>query len=242
MFGFSVFMNEDLDQVKADYISKMAKMGFTGIFTSMHIPEDDIALYKQRLTDLGKLAKRNQLDLMVDVSGTALEKAGFDLQDLTALTEIGVTGLRMDYHISNEQIARWSKQLTISLNASTLTQEDLTELAFHQADFSQIEAWHNYYPRPETGLDEDWFIKKNTWLRQQGLTVQAFVPGDEKYRGPLYQGLPTLEAHRYQHPLASALSLRKMFVDKVYIGDETITTKTQEQFLVYKTDDPSFTT
>ncbi|HFD1784244.1 TPA: MupG family TIM beta-alpha barrel fold protein, partial [Enterococcus hirae] len=152
MFGFSIFMNEALTIEKKAYIQKMAKNGFDGIFTSMHIPEDDASLYKKRLTELGECAKENQLDLMVDISGDALKHAGFSMADLEPLKKIGVTGLRMDYHLSNEQIANWSHQIKISLNASTITPQDVTELQVANADFSQLEAWHNYYPRPETGL------------------------------------------------------------------------------------------
>lgn len=98
---------------------------------------------------------------MVDISGEALKRAGFSLEDLTPLKAIGVTGLRMDYHISNQQIADWSHQLKISLNASTITPNDIDELKEAAADFSQIEAWHNYYPRLETGLDKEWYQEKS---------------------------------------------------------------------------------
>ena len=60
----------------------------------------------------------------------------------------------MDYAIDNQTIAQLSRKITISLNASTLTEKDINELNTYQADFSNLEAWHNYYPRPETGLDK----------------------------------------------------------------------------------------
>src|SRR5699024_11291014 len=75
-------------------------------------------------------------------------------------------------------------------------------------DFTSIEAWHNYYPRPETGLDKLEFINMNKWLKEKGITVMAFVPGEGDLRGPLFEGLPTLEDHRYKHSLGSALELR----------------------------------
>lgn len=162
MFGFSIFMNDSLSEEKKQYIRQMASNGFVGIFTSMHIPEDDVSAYQKRLIELGSEAKKNKLELMVDISGEALERAGFSLEDLTPLKAIGVTGLRMDYHISNQQIADWSHQLKISLNASTITPKDIDELKEAEADFSQIEAWHNYYPRPETGLDKEWYQKKKS--------------------------------------------------------------------------------
>ena len=234
MFGFSVFMNEQIDEQKRCYIGEMAKSGFTGIFTSMHIPEDDASAYKERLAAIGEEAKRHNLDLMVDISGVALQTAGFAADDLSALVELGVTGLRMDFHISNEQMALWSRQIKISLNASTLTEKDIAELEAAGAVFANLEAWHNYYPRPETGLDRQWFAEKNKWLKEKGLTVQAFVSGDSDLRGPLFEGLPTLEEHRGINPLAAAMEIAKLDVDLIYIGDGGLSKKVQQQFLAYQ--------
>ena len=85
MFGFSIFMNEPLTEEKKAYIKQMADSGFQGIFTSMHIPEDDPMAYKKRLMALGECAKKHQLDLMVDISGDALSRAGFSFEDLKPL-------------------------------------------------------------------------------------------------------------------------------------------------------------
>lgn len=77
MFGFSIFLNEELSKETTSYIAEMVQNGFTGIFTSLHIPEDDAAQYRKRLTDLGAIAKKYDLELMVDISGDALKRAGF---------------------------------------------------------------------------------------------------------------------------------------------------------------------
>ena len=48
----------------------------------------------------------------------------------------------------------------------------------------------------------------------------AFIPGDGEKRGPLYEGLPTLEKHRNMRPLEAYLELvQECDVDKVLIGD-----------------------
>ena len=232
MFGFSIFLNEDLSKETETYIEQMAKHGFSGIFTSLHIPEDDVARYRERLSVLGGLAKRHNLQLMVDISGEALQRAGFSFDHPEELLAIGVTGLRMDDHITNQTIARLSKMITVALNASTIVETDIQALQAAQANFQQIEAWHNYYPRPETGLDLRWYCAKNQWLKQQGLTIQAFVPGDEGLRGPIFAGLPTLEGHREQHPLASALDLQST-TDHVYIGDSRLSARSMRQFAAY---------
>ena len=208
----------------------MAQAGFKGVFTSLHIPEDDATKYKERLCQLGSWCQELKLDLMVDISGNALVKAGFQMENVAKLTEFGVTGLRMDYHISNQQIASFSHQLKIALNASTVTQADIDDLKTAQANFSNLEAWHNYYPRPETGLAQEWFLEKNRWLKANGFTIQAFVPGDDNVRGPLYEGLPTLEKDRYRHPLACALWQKEAAVDFIYIGDGGLKERTKKQF------------
>lgn len=234
MLGFSVYLNQDLDhQTKSD-IKLLAKKGFQGIFTSLHIPEEDVTQYRKRLLELARFAQTCQLNLMIDISKDALEQAGFSLENLEELKNAGVTGLRIDDQIANETIAKWSHQIHIALNASTITSQDVQELNAYQADFTRMEAWHNYYPRPETGLERTWYQQKNEWLHQQGFQTQAFIPGDANLRGPLKQGLPTLEEHRHLHPLATFLDLTTLATDHVYLGDAGIQSTTLAQFLQWQ--------
>src|SRR5699024_1734322 len=153
-------------------------------------------------------------------SGDAMKGIGLSLDDPKTIFENGFSGLRMDDGIDSKTIAKLSHYLTVGLNASTLTESDYEQLVHHQADFCNIEASHNYYPRPETGLDENWFYERNKWLKSKRFRIGAFVPGDSNLRLPLYETLPTLECHRYQNPFASYLSLiRDYHIDDVYIGD-----------------------
>jgi len=108
MYGISVFLGEEITNDTIIYIKKMKALGFDGIFTSLHIPEDDTSLYRQRLTDLGAIAKAEKMKIMVDISGEALKRAGFSFDELEPLIELGVTGLRMDYGITIEQMAHAS--------------------------------------------------------------------------------------------------------------------------------------
>ncbi|MGC2938699.1 MupG family TIM beta-alpha barrel fold protein, partial [Enterococcus faecalis] len=78
-------------------------------------------------------------------------------------------------------------------------------------------------PRPETGIGTTFFNEKNRWLKEFGLQVFTFVPGDGQTSGPIFAGLPTLEKHRGQNPFAAAVGLLgDPYVDAVYIGDPTI--------------------
>ncbi|WP_373836142.1 DUF871 domain-containing protein [Jeotgalibaca arthritidis] len=234
MYGFSVFLNEAITDKTMAYVNQMHENGFKGIFTSIHIPEDDHSKYLGRLQKLGQLAKEKQLELVVDASGSALNHLNVGFGNLSSLIEMGITAIRIDYGISNQDVATISRQMGVALNASTISNRDIEELTHYGADFSKMEAWHNYYPRPETGLGKKDFCQQNDWLKKAGFKVMAFVAGDEKLRGPLYEGLPTLERHRYQHPLTSALELEKdCLVDKIYVGDPTIKEATIQQFSSY---------
>jgi len=136
----------------------------------------------------------------------------------------------MDDGIDFSTIANISKEMKISLNASTISEKDLDILKEYGADFSHLEAWHNYYPRPETGLDLHEFTKRNRWLQEQGLKVIAFASGDKNLRKPICKGLPSLEKHRFLHPLGQMLELLYSNVDEVYIGDEGLQDSTLLQF------------
>lgn len=129
----------------------------------------------------------------------------------------------------------YSNKMRIALNASTLTPEFLAALKGHSICLENIEAWHNYYPRPETGLDKEPFIAKNRWLQAEGITTMAFIPGDGLKRKPLFQSLPTLEKHRNQSSFLAYLELEQdCAVDKIFVGDLTLSEDSQIQFQRYE--------
>lgn len=233
MKGLAVYLSEPLTDETKDNIRQMRTIGFTSIFTSLHIPEDDPTLYTERLRDLGALARELKMELVADIAPSSLAALGKTWDDAGSLTEWGVTGLRVDYGVTPKQIADLSKQLMIALNASTVTAEELDLMKAEGLVLEQVEAWHNFYPRPETGLDRDWFNAKNRWIREQGIRVQAFIPGDGQLRGPLHETLPTLEDHRRRSPFACYLELEAS-VDRILIGDPGLSESTMRQFAAYQ--------
>lgn len=237
MLGFSVFLGDAFQKEKKLYIQSMFDLGFQKVFTSLHIPEDDPQQLLINLKQLGQLTKAHNIELMADISIDGLNRLGIDLnqeESIQQLSELGITGIRMDYGISNKIIAEVSQQLSVGLNASTLTDEDVYELKQYQANFSNMELWHNYYPRPETGLSETYFTSLNQKWQDLGIKIAAFTPGDAHLRGPLHQGLPTLEIHRGKHPLYAAIDLlRNYHCEIACIGDEGLLESTKQQFKAY---------
>ncbi|TWT25370.1 DUF871 domain-containing protein [Planomicrobium sp. CPCC 101110] len=234
MRGISVYLGEESIKNLEPYIRRIRENGFSSIFTSLHIPEENPALYEERLKDLGALAVKYDFELMADISPESLAHLGFDWENADGLLEWGLAGLRIDYGIDEKKIAELSGKMKIALNASTLTAENLKRLKSAGLRMESVEAWHNFYPRPETGLDAEEFVRVNQWLKREGLTVMAFVPGDGKRRGPLFQGLPTLEDHRHSSPFSAYLDLLKTgSVDKILIGDPAISEESMAQFALY---------
>lgn len=231
MLGFSIYLDKDIGNEARNYIRLMKKNGFSEVFSSVHIPEEDATQYIKRLRSLGTVCLEENLKLTVDIDEQALRTLGVTISSARDLVSEGISALRLDDGFTNEQIAELSHQLSLALNASTISATDVQQLIKFGADFKHMEAWHNYYPRPETGLDETWFLEKNTWLKQHNFKVVAFVSGDKKLRGPIFQGLPSLEKHRNEHPLVAAYELMKCFaVDKAFIGDPRLSNSVITQF------------
>lgn len=225
MLGFSYYLNDELNNQTQQYFQSMSDNSFEELFTSLHIPEEDTSTKKQKIKQLLQMAEYAGLRVVIDVDKDSLQYLPQNIS--TKMT------LRLDDGFSIQEIAQLSKSIPIALNASTIGKDTYYQLIEQGVDLTHVEAWHNFYPRPETGLDKKWFQQKNHWLHSLGFTVQAFIPGDEQLRGPLEEGLPTLEDHRYQNLLASAIDLSRSEVDKIFIADPKLSAKQRVIFHDY---------
>ncbi|WFR65846.1 MupG family TIM beta-alpha barrel fold protein [Curtobacterium flaccumfaciens] len=134
------------------------------------------------------------------------------------LRSIGVARVRIDFGFSEPEISSIASVLPIALNASTLRAADLAPFA----DLD-VELIHNFYPREWTGLALASVASSVEVARSFGWRVGAFIAGDNVLRGPLGEGLPTVEEHRTMPPLFQALALVDAGVDDVYAGDPALT-------------------
>ncbi|MCU5513643.1 MULTISPECIES: DUF871 domain-containing protein [Bacillus] len=220
MIGVSIYLSKERVKKQEEWLKVAKENGFSSIFTSLHIPEDDPGTYKELIQILGKQALENDMELMVDVSPKSLHHLGMTYENVEELLDWGITGLRMDYGITPKEIARVSHKMKVALNASTITESFWKELITEKIRVENVEAWHNFYPRPETGLAKSFLQKQNQYLHECGIKTMAFISGDGERRGPLYEGLPTLEKQRNMRPLEAYLELvQHCGVDKVLIGD-----------------------
>ena len=211
--GFSLYLSTYEQQ--HDLLKLWAGTG-APIFLSLHISEEFDATYCQRARAICHSLAAFGFRTIADVSVKTLQQ--FGCRSLTELAkELKLWGLRIDYGFTPEEIGEMATRMPIVLNASTTSPTDAARIAAQGRD---VFALHNYYPRPETGLDEDYLMETSHKLREAGLSVQCFIPGDTLLRGPLHEGLPTLEAHRHVLPSAAFVDLALRFgMEDIFLAD-----------------------
>ena len=186
------------------------------VFLSLHISEEFSSDYCARAAELCGWLHAHGFRILADVSQKTVLQ--FGQPDLVALArELHLWALRIDYGFTVPEICTLAAQLPLVLNASVTAPADAARIA---AAGPLVMAMHNFYPRPETGLDDDFFVQSTLALQHAGVRVLAFIPGDDLLRGPLREGLPTLERHRGVRPCAAYADMALHFApDGIFVGD-----------------------
>ena len=221
--GISIYPGLDNSyEENIQLIDSAAQKGITRLFTSFHIPETDTARFKDETGRLLQFARKRNMEIISDVSPNTLQLLGMDRLHLSALQLLGIRTLRLDFGYGMDEIAALSRNpqhIRIQLNASTITARMLNELLRQKADFSNMDALHNFYPREGTGLGEETVVRKTAMLHKAGIRVGAFVPSQFRRRSPLRAGLPTLEMHREYNLSLAARHLAAIGIDSIFISD-----------------------
>ena len=197
--GISLYLSTDI-QKNIEVINKASISGVKFAFTSLNILEENNIDKSERLYKLIELCTKSSINLIVDIN------------------EYTNIYLRIDDGYSLDEIYELSKKNMIVLNASTITKNDLKYLNNKGIDFNKILALHNYYPKKYTGIGEKYFLEQNEKYNEFGIKTMAFVSGDLK-RGPMFEGLPTLENIRDERFITSVLKLISLKTDIVLVGD-----------------------
>lgn len=217
MFGISVYLS-DIDET---YIKKAAECGAKYIFTSLHIPEEDLSELDKNLPYFLQLAKQHNLSIIPDISPYTFEKLGLENNDFEGLKALGFNLVRLDFGFEDvNTVMEITKYFDVVLNASLVNAAYLKQLDEVGFDFNAIYLMHNFYPLQDTGLNDSYFESLNDVHKQYPVKRMAFVAGDKKRRLPLYEGLPTLERHRYTNPYVAAIEMYiKHDIQVILIGD-----------------------
>lgn len=228
MLGISVYagMENKIEDI-VDYIDKAYKLGIKTVFSSAHIPEVDENFERDFETILEECSKRN-MTTIIDISKGYLDR--LDLE------KYKIDYLRLDYGFTIKEAATMSQEygFGISVNATTFSEKEIKEFEKYGGDINKINACHNFYPRRGTGISEELFIEKNKLFNDYGVKTMAFIPSNHIKRGPVYEGLPTIEMHRDVLPIVSAQHLLDLGVDYVVIGDAMASDRELEELSLIK--------
>jgi len=221
--GFSLYLSTFAGQW-----STLAGWTGTGapVFLSLHISEEFDDTYCRRAEEVCRTLASNGFRIIADVSRKTLTQ--FGCRDLVELAgHLQLWALRIDYGFSEAEMAAMAEKMPIVLNASTVSAAAARRIGNAGAE---VFAMHNFYPRPETGLDGDYLLEKTRELQQCGLKVLAFISGDTLLRGPVFEGLPTLEEHRSVLPSAAFADLVIHYgMDGVFVADPGLSEQEQQR-------------
>lgn len=168
--GRSVYLTQFEEQRAS--LSAFAAGG-APVFISLHISEEFDAAYCARVQEMCDFLSAQGWRILADVSEKTIRQ--FGCADLTALAKrLHLWGLRLDYGFSVEQMCALAQQLPVAVNASTTTPEVARQLA---AGGGTVIAMHNFYPRPETGLDPEFLRESTAALQAEGLQGQRYFQG-----------------------------------------------------------------
>lgn len=170
------------------------------------------------------LCRRHGLEPICDLSPTSLSALG--VRDGAELLRFDLDYIRLGKGFDIRQAVELSNFFHVVFNASTISEADIADWRSAGADFSHFAACHNYYPKPLTGLAIEDVAATNQRLRALGFQVMGFVSGDRELRGPLHEGLPTVEAHRGDAGaklVLDMLELGQAGCDVVLVGDPDVT-------------------
>lgn len=201
MIGSSLYLGDRLEDFNGN---------FDLFFSSLHYPlvEDNLSFIRK----LSKICRKFEKVFCVDLNRKSLE----DFPEILREDII----LRLDFGFSTKQIADLSQKYQLALNASTIREEDLKDLMEQGANFSNILAWHNFYPLEYSGMGEEYFLDQNVLCKSFGMRVVSFVGGNENLRGPIYKGLVSLESHRGKNPYMCFLDMSRHFsMDNIVLSE-----------------------
>lgn len=220
-FGVSVYVSSFKDQ--RPMLEKLKGMQLP-VFTSLHIHEEVNDDYVEDVEEMCRWLNENQFYIIADVSPYSLEH--FNEKSLSSLVKrLQLKNVRLDFGFDAHDLKE-IEDVAKTYNASTIKfSQQIEENSFYM---------HNFYPRPETGLSDNQLMTLNQHITDANAYALGFITGDTIKRGPIYEGLPTLEKHRSVAPYAQYIDLVKHFkMDSVFVGDIRLSDNQLEWILAY---------
>jgi hypothetical protein len=214
------------------YISDVKSYGFTGIFSSIHLPEQNFDDSIDPLINFSQYIQSQNLIFILDISANEIRHLYNNTELYGKFMPLKTSFLRLDFGFNDIDIEFIVKKLGINgivLNASVLMEAELDQLINKIKNLNNkvdLRACHNFYPRPETGISIKFLIHQSNLYKKYQIPVAACVASHNEPRGPLFMGLPTVEKFRYITPCYAAKELIATgVIDEIMIGDPYANTR-----------------
>ncbi|KUO77074.1 MAG: hypothetical protein APF77_23565 [Clostridia bacterium BRH_c25] len=227
----------------AVYLDLAKNYGFNEVFSSVHLPELALGCQIECLSGLAKAVRQRQMELTADIGGSTINLILENDKLCEQVARMNLSFLRLDYGYKQEQLHSIVEKLNIHgfvLNASILNAEEVerdVEYLHSIPNVNEIRACHNFYPRRETGITMEFLHSQYEYFHKYAIPVYACIPSLTNPRGPLYDGLPTVEQHRHKPAEQVALELINcQCCDGMLVSDEYITENEFKQIrdVIYK--------
>lgn len=196
-------------EIDKEYINSINKTidlaynyDFNEVFTTIHLPEYSLSLQIETLEIIAKKAKEKNLTITVDIGGNYIKEVLNNKTYINTLRDLNIDFIRLDYGFDFEQIKDLYQMLNTRgfvINASIYNEEEIDEIVKKFKEINEkleIRACHNYYLRNESGIDDIFAYKQDTYFKKYHIPVYYCIPTHSNPRGPLYLGLCTIEKHR----------------------------------------------
>lgn len=228
--GVSVYLGLDEYSLEENikYLEIAKKHGITHVFSSAHINEAKTSL--EELNTLIDYTCSIGLKLSLDVSHAAYSKLNIPSS---------LYALRLDYGFSDEEIVEMSNNSLhiVELNASTISHTKLELLLGMGLNTSHVRLSYNFYPKMYSGHDIEYIYESMKYFHNLGFSVYAFIPSHVNKRPPMYEGLPSVETHRFMDLDISIEELKACNIDGVYFGDAYATVDEMDLLVKHSTND-----
>lgn len=226
-FGVCVYVGTDVAlEPQLAHLDAAIAQGCVLVMTSLHLPEMDLARAPVECRAITARTRPAGVTFIADVSPVTFRHLGGSPANTKPLAELGLGGIRPDYGFDASELAAMARGPgpAVVLNATDVTDERLEAVAA-AGSHGLAGAWgiHNFYPRPETGIALETCVERSLRLARLGVRVGAFVASQRVRRGPVHEGLSTIEDFRRLPPARAAEMLFATgAIDAVLLGDPSL--------------------
>lgn len=234
--GVSVYPEQEtLEEISA-YLKLASSYGFKKVFTSMFTVEGDKETIINYFKSFADIAHSYNMLVCGDVNTAFLKKMEATYDDLSIFKEIGIDILRLDScYFDKRDVEMINNPLGIGIEITAAFEKAAIKALENGADANKFAVCHNFYPQKYTGADIETIRDVNNRFKASGLRTIMFMSSNVKNAHgpkPVYDGLPTIEDHRFMSVEAQLKHIISFHnVDEVIFGNAFAS---EEEFKIVK--------